>query len=104
MGCAVPPMARPIPIPTSSDHRRVSARRRCPGTSSARCAIRIFCASSSGSTISSGILTPVFEHPQPFWFFGPILLLAILPWILFSVIAIADAVRSVKNGAYRVSP
>jgi 4-amino-4-deoxy-L-arabinose transferase-like glycosyltransferase len=25
-------------------------------------------------------LTPVFQHRQPFWFFGPILLLAILPW------------------------
>jgi 4-amino-4-deoxy-L-arabinose transferase-like glycosyltransferase len=26
-------------------------------------------------------LTPVFEHPQPFWFFGVILLLAVIPWI-----------------------
>jgi hypothetical protein len=26
-------------------------------------------------------LTPVFEHPQPFWFFGYILLLALIPWI-----------------------
>ncbi|MCU1342379.1 MAG: hypothetical protein JWN92_1802 [Candidatus Acidoferrum typicum] len=26
-------------------------------------------------------LTPVFEHPQPFWFFGIILLLALIPWI-----------------------
>ncbi len=26
-------------------------------------------------------LTPVFEHPQPFWFFGVILLLAPIPWI-----------------------
>ena len=25
-------------------------------------------------------LTPVFQHRQPFWFFGPILLLALLPW------------------------
>lgn len=25
--------------------------------------------------------TPVFEHPQPFWFFGIILLLAVIPWI-----------------------
>ena len=28
-------------------------------------------------------LTPVFEHRQPFWFFGPILLIAMIPWILF---------------------
>jgi 4-amino-4-deoxy-L-arabinose transferase-like glycosyltransferase len=26
-------------------------------------------------------LTPVFEHPQPFWFFGVILLIALIPWI-----------------------
>jgi len=26
-------------------------------------------------------LTPVFEHPQPFWFFGYVLLLALIPWI-----------------------
>jgi 4-amino-4-deoxy-L-arabinose transferase-like glycosyltransferase len=25
-------------------------------------------------------LTPVFQHRQPFWFFGPILLLALFPW------------------------
>jgi 4-amino-4-deoxy-L-arabinose transferase-like glycosyltransferase len=49
-------------------------------------------------------LTPVFQHPQPFWFFGPILLLAILPWILFSVITISDAVCSVRNRAYIQSP
>jgi 4-amino-4-deoxy-L-arabinose transferase-like glycosyltransferase len=28
-------------------------------------------------------LTPVFEHRQPFWFFGPILLLGLLPWVFF---------------------
>lgn len=49
-------------------------------------------------------LTPIFEHRQPFWFFGPILLLAILPWILFSIVTISDAMRSVKNGAYLQSP
>ena len=49
-------------------------------------------------------LTPVFQHPQPFWFFGPILLLAILPWILFSVITISNAVCSVRNRAYLQSP
>jgi 4-amino-4-deoxy-L-arabinose transferase-like glycosyltransferase len=49
-------------------------------------------------------LTPIFEHRQPFWFFGPILLLAILPWILFTITMIPDAARSLKNGAYLHSP
>jgi 4-amino-4-deoxy-L-arabinose transferase-like glycosyltransferase len=49
-------------------------------------------------------LTPVFQHPQPFWFFGPIVLLAILPWILFFVIVILDANSSVKSRAYIRSP
>jgi 4-amino-4-deoxy-L-arabinose transferase-like glycosyltransferase len=49
-------------------------------------------------------LTPVFEHREPFWFFGPILLLAILPWILFSVITIARALHCVRNRTYHQSP
>jgi 4-amino-4-deoxy-L-arabinose transferase-like glycosyltransferase len=49
-------------------------------------------------------LTPIFEHRQPFWFFGPILLLAMLPWILFTVTTIPEAARSLKNGAYLHSP
>lgn len=28
-------------------------------------------------------LTPIFEHRQPFWFYGYILFLAVLPWIAF---------------------
>ena len=37
--------------------------------------------------------TPIFEHRQPFWFFGAIFLVAILPWlpILFTSIKNADA-------------
>jgi 4-amino-4-deoxy-L-arabinose transferase-like glycosyltransferase len=27
-------------------------------------------------------LTPLFRHQQPFWFFGPIVLLALLPWTI----------------------
>ena len=49
-------------------------------------------------------LTPIFEHRQPFWFFGPVLLLAILPWILFCLISVVDAARSVRSGAYVRSP
>jgi 4-amino-4-deoxy-L-arabinose transferase-like glycosyltransferase len=28
-------------------------------------------------------LTPVFEHRQPFWFFGYVLLIALIPWVWF---------------------
>ena len=30
-------------------------------------------------------LTPVFQHKQPFWFFIPITLLALLPWTVFLI-------------------
>ena len=30
-------------------------------------------------------MTPEFQHIQPFWFYGPILLLALLPWTAMSV-------------------
>ena len=39
-------------------------------------------------------LTPVFEHRQPFWFFGPIFLLGILPWLPLVVTSIYDAARN----------
>ena len=49
-------------------------------------------------------LTPVFEHRQPFWFFGPVLLAAILPWILLLIPALAHAIRSVKSHTAAESP
>lgn len=49
-------------------------------------------------------LTPVFEHRQPFWFFGPVLLVGILPWILFLWHVIADAAMSVRNKISADSP
>jgi 4-amino-4-deoxy-L-arabinose transferase-like glycosyltransferase len=38
-------------------------------------------------------LTPVFQHPQPFWFFGPMLILGILPWLPLLLTALIDAAR-----------
>jgi 4-amino-4-deoxy-L-arabinose transferase-like glycosyltransferase len=38
-------------------------------------------------------LTPVFQHPQPFWFFAPMLILGILPWLPVFLTALTDAVR-----------
>jgi 4-amino-4-deoxy-L-arabinose transferase-like glycosyltransferase len=45
-------------------------------------------------------LTPIFEHRQPFWFFGPIFLLGILPWLPLLVSALFDAGRNahIQNG------
>jgi 4-amino-4-deoxy-L-arabinose transferase-like glycosyltransferase len=39
-------------------------------------------------------LTPIFEHRQPFWFFGPIFLLGILPWLPLLVTPFFDAARN----------
>jgi len=49
-------------------------------------------------------LTPVFEHDQPIWYYGPILLVAIFPWILFPVGAIPKIIRSARSEAFRESP
>ncbi len=43
-------------------------------------------------------LTPVFQHPQPFWFFGLIILAAILPWTALLIpVAISAARKRPKN-------
>jgi 4-amino-4-deoxy-L-arabinose transferase-like glycosyltransferase len=36
-------------------------------------------------------LTPVFEHRQPFWFFGVVLIAAIVPWLPLLISSIAGA-------------
>jgi 4-amino-4-deoxy-L-arabinose transferase-like glycosyltransferase len=36
-------------------------------------------------------LTPVFQHVQPFWFYGPILLLGLLPWSALLAGTLRDA-------------
>jgi 4-amino-4-deoxy-L-arabinose transferase-like glycosyltransferase len=38
-------------------------------------------------------LTPVFQHRQPFWFFGPIMLIALLPWAALLWPAAAEGLR-----------
>jgi 4-amino-4-deoxy-L-arabinose transferase-like glycosyltransferase len=49
-------------------------------------------------------LTPLFQHKQPFWFFGPITLLALLPWTAFLIFPALDARRILQNRAWRNSP
>jgi 4-amino-4-deoxy-L-arabinose transferase-like glycosyltransferase len=43
--------------------------------------------------------TPVFEHRQPIWFYGYILLLAVLPWIAFLFGALFRAAVRLKHRA-----
>jgi 4-amino-4-deoxy-L-arabinose transferase-like glycosyltransferase len=49
-------------------------------------------------------LTPVFQHPQPFWFFVPVLLAAVFPWTVLVVPLILDATRARRSGSWRDSP
>lgn len=49
-------------------------------------------------------LTPVFEHRQPFWYFGPIFLLGILPWLPLLISGLYDAARNLHIGECKNSP
>jgi 4-amino-4-deoxy-L-arabinose transferase-like glycosyltransferase len=35
----------------------------------------------------------IYHHPQPFWFYIPVALLALVPWTIFVVAALVDAIR-----------
>lgn len=48
-------------------------------------------------------LTPIFQHPQPFWFFGPITLLALLPWTALLWPAAQDGLRLWREKSWRDS-
>lgn len=37
--------------------------------------------------------TNIYHHPQPFWFYLPVALLAFVPWTVFVIAAVADAAR-----------
>jgi len=49
-------------------------------------------------------LTPLFQHRQPFWFFGPITILALLPWSAFLVAAAQEALRLWREKSWKNSP
>lgn len=49
-------------------------------------------------------LTPVFQHPQPFWFFLPIVLLALLPWTILLWPAAQQGRRLWRQKSWRDSP
>ena len=42
-------------------------------------------------------LTPEFQHIQPFWYYVPILLLAVLPWTLLLIPAAVELARSFRD-------
>ena len=49
-------------------------------------------------------LTPVFRHEQPWWFYGPIVLLGVAPWTLLLLAPVRDALRAAVLGGWRNSP
>ncbi len=49
-------------------------------------------------------LTPMFHHRQPFWFFIPITLLAILPWTILLIPAARDGLRLWREKSWHDSP
>ncbi len=49
-------------------------------------------------------LTLVFEHRQPFWFFGPIFLLGILPWLPLLITSVFDAAQNFHFETRKNSP
>ena len=49
-------------------------------------------------------LTPVFQHQQPFWFFGPITILALVPWTAFLIGGLQQAVRLWREKSWAGSP
>ena len=48
-------------------------------------------------------LTPEFQHIQPFWYYGPIILIAILPWSVILLLIGYDAVLSFRQSQWKES-
>ena len=42
-------------------------------------------------------LTPEFQHIQPFWFYVPIILMALFPWTIFLALATMQIIKNVRN-------
>jgi 4-amino-4-deoxy-L-arabinose transferase-like glycosyltransferase len=49
-------------------------------------------------------LTPEFQHIQPFWFYGPVLVLALLPWTVSFVIVLRNAAHGWRETGWLDSP
>src|ERR1035438_150266 len=46
--------------------------------------------------------TGVYHHPQPFWFFLPVFLLAMLPWTFALILAVVERVRVIWSAGQEV--
>ena len=49
-------------------------------------------------------LTPLFQHRQPFWYFGPIVLLALLPWTALLWPVAQEGLRLWRDKSWKNSP
>ncbi len=49
-------------------------------------------------------ISPVFQHVQAFWFFGPILLFALIPWTILLLPAAAEGWRLWREKSWHKSP
>jgi 4-amino-4-deoxy-L-arabinose transferase-like glycosyltransferase len=49
-------------------------------------------------------LTPMFEHSQPFWYFVPVVLIALLPWTVLLWLAATEGLRIRRENSWRDSP
>ncbi|MFZ3215093.1 MAG: phospholipid carrier-dependent glycosyltransferase [Candidatus Acidiferrales bacterium] len=49
-------------------------------------------------------LTPIFQHVQPFWFFGPITIVALLPWSVLLIAVAQEGWRAWREKSWRNSP
>jgi 4-amino-4-deoxy-L-arabinose transferase-like glycosyltransferase len=45
----------------------------------------------------------LYHHPQPFWFYIPVTLLALVPWTVFAFVALVDAIRTWRISSERTA-
>ena len=38
--------------------------------------------------------TNLYHHPQPFWFYIPVIMLGLIPWIVFTIVAAVEVIRA----------